>query len=246
MATFQTPWWRIALRGWICSSRHAAPRFAYPPIGGGCLLLPWRHPWPTLPKSFFPSFISTLGLVTTFSTILSLSLSPSDILISFLRSYRSCLPSHPIPSFISSCLSSYTRVYDITNSNSRKSREKEEGEKEMFKFFCAATHDFSFQFTSLTQLSTLQTYSTVSSIDTLTFDTTTRGSMRAIRPRTLVFAYDKGADDTRTIVTSHTYSITVVSFFCSTLSRWNQFNLNRNNLMLCEISSDTMSWKLLH
>lgn len=52
----------------------------------------------------------------------------------------------------------------------------------------------------LTQLSTLQSYSTVSSIDTLTFDTT-RGSMRVIRPRTLVFAYDKGADDTRTIVT---------------------------------------------
>lgn len=86
----------------------------------------------------------------------------------------------------------------------------------MFKFFVLQRMIFH---SSLTQLSTLQTYSTVSSIDTLTFDTTTRGSMRAIRPRTLVFAYDKGADDTRTIVTSHTYSITVVSFFCSTLSR---------------------------
>lgn len=88
----------------------------------------------------------------------------------------------------------------------------------------------------LTQLSTLQSYSTVSSIDTLTFDTT-RGSMRVIRPRTLVFAYDKGTDDTRIIVTSYTYSIAAVSFFCprSILSRWNQFNLNHNNLMLCEI-----------
>lgn len=88
----------------------------------------------------------------------------------------------------------------------------------------------------LTQLSTLQSYSTVSSIDTLTFDTT-RGSMRVIRPRTLVFAYDKGTDDTRIIVTSYTYSIAAVSFFCprSILSRWNQFNLNRNNLMLREI-----------
>lgn len=101
MATFQTPWWRIALRGWICSSRHAAPRFAYPPIRGGCLLLPWRHPWPTLPKSFFPSFISTLGLVTTFSTILSLSLSsrPSisryffSTILSILRTFSSSLPS---------------------------------------------------------------------------------------------------------------------------------------------------------
>lgn len=152
MATFQTPWWRIALRGWICSSRHAAPRFAYPPIGGGCLLLPWRHPWPTLPKSFFPSFISTLGLVTTFSTILSLSLSPSDILTSFLRSYRS--PRYLIPFVIffslfvyiyilsnRSFIVIYSYLYTCTITNSKiKSKVKEEIVN--VQIFCAGTWFF--------------------------------------------------------------------------------------------------------
>lgn len=57
--------------------------------------------------------------------------------------------------------------------------------------------------------------------------------MRVIRPRTLVFAYDKGTDDTRIIVTSYTYSIAAVSFFVPVLFSQDETSLTLIVIILC-------------